>query len=541
MARGFTKLLGSGALCIAVIAGTASYTPPSWARSEASRLSDRQIQATMKRATQFMVEKVATNGGYVWSYLPDKSRRWGELEAFESMIWVQPPGTATMGHIFLDAYHATGDEYYYGAAQKAAEALIAGQHPSGGWHYFIDFAGEESTQRWYDTIGKNAWRLEEFQHNWGNATFDDAGTSEAMQFLLRLYLEKRAERYKPALNKAINFVLDSQYPIGGWPQRYPAVKDGGLHNKPDYTRYITFNDDVARENIKFLVQVYQTLGDERALDAITRAMSAILVTQQGQPQAGWGLQYTLDLQPAGARTYEPKSLSTEATAANVSQLMDFYRLTGDTKYLARIPEALDWLDSVRLPAALIKDNRTHPTFVAIGTNRPMFVHRSGSNIVNGRYYADDDPTHTVGHYSSTRAVDVAGLRQEYQALVKLSPEQASANSPLKKAGAHSLPPYFIVSLGTNSDLNTKRDAVPASQLVATLNKEGWWPTKLLATSNPYSGDGPKVAPPGDYRTSRVGDTSDTSPYYAEKPVVGISTGTYIENMAIMITEIIKQK
>ena len=35
----------------------------------------------MRRATTFMVERVATNGGYVWSYLPDMSRRWGEIEA----------------------------------------------------------------------------------------------------------------------------------------------------------------------------------------------------------------------------------------------------------------------------------------------------------------------------------------------------------------------------------------------------------------------------------------------------------------------------
>jgi hypothetical protein len=49
---------------------------------------------TMKKATTFMVEKAAYNGGYVWSYLPDFSRRWGEMEAFPTMIWVQPPGTA---------------------------------------------------------------------------------------------------------------------------------------------------------------------------------------------------------------------------------------------------------------------------------------------------------------------------------------------------------------------------------------------------------------------------------------------------------------
>src|SRR5690349_4179659 len=221
----------------------------------AAAQSRAEIERTMKRATTFMVEKVSTNGGYVWSYLPDMSRRWGEIEAKPSMIWVQPPGTATMGHLFLDAYHATGDEYYYRAAERVGEALVWGQLPQGGWNYFIDFAGEASTRDWYETIGRNAWRMEEFQHYGGNATFDDAGTSEAMQLLLRLYVEKRDPRWRPALERSIQFVLDSQYPIGGWPQRWPHSE-----SYPDYARLITFNDDVAAENIRFLLMAYQALG-----------------------------------------------------------------------------------------------------------------------------------------------------------------------------------------------------------------------------------------------------------------------------------------
>ena len=63
--------------------------------------------------------------------------------------------------------------------------------------------------------------------------------------------------------------------------------------------------------------------------------------------------------------------------------MNFYTLTGDTKFLARIPEALDWLEKVKLPPELVKNNRTHPTFIELGTNKPLFVHRRGSNVVNG--------------------------------------------------------------------------------------------------------------------------------------------------------------
>ena len=490
--------------------------------------SRAEIERTMMRATRFMVEEVSTNGGYVWSYLPDMSRRWGELEAAPTMVWVQPPGTATMGHLFLDAYHATGDEYYYQAAERAAGALIWGQLPSGGWNYFIDFAGEASTRRWYETVGANAWRMEEFHHYGGNGTFDDAGTSEAMQFLLRLYVERRDPRYRPALERAIGFVLDSQYPIGGWPQRWPPSP-----NYPEYANYITFNDDVAAENIRFLIMAYQALGETGVRDAIVRGMNVFLVTQQGQPQPGWALQYTLDLQPAAARSYEPLALATHTTAANVRALMNFYRLTGETKFLARIPEALDWLESVRVPAGQERGNRAFPTFIEIGTNRPIYVHRRGSNVHNGEYYWDYSAEATIGHYSAFRAIDVAALRRDYERLRAIPPEEVRRSSPLFAVSSEPLPRFFVSGEEAGSDLNAGGGGTPA-ELVRNLNARGYWPSLLSATSNPYVGPGAAVPPPGDFRTTHVGDSSDTSPYPAANPVPGISTATYMANMAVLI-------
>jgi len=503
-----------------------------------------QALDAMRTATEFMVDKVAYQGGYVWSYLPDLSRRWGELEAKDTMVWIQPPGTATVGHVYLDAFNATGDDFYYRAAEKVADALIKAQHPSGGWNYLADFAGEESLRDWYATVGANAWRMEEFQHYQDNATFDDAGTAEASQFLLRLYLAKRDPRYKAALDRAVAFVLDSQYPMGGWPQRFPAVGAHGLHGQADYTGYITFNDDVAAENIKFLIMVRQTLGDPdgRLMDAITRAMDSFLKTQMPPPQPGWALQYTLDLEPAGARTYEPKALVTHTTAANVGKLMDFYTLTGDPKYLAGVGEALDWLEKVKLPPERVKNGRTHPTFIELGTDRPLYVHRRGSNVVNGEYYVDYDPENTIGHYAATRAVDLKGLRARYERLKATPPAEASRNSPLKTDARTDLPRFFSLQAIEVSDLNSggrrAGDGQPADDriraLVDGLNAQGYWPTELRAVSNPYAGPGPKVPVPGDFATTRVGDHTDTSPYLTDTPVLGISTGTFVENMSDLI-------
>ena len=492
--------------------------------AQAQEPTREQILGTMKRAATFMVEKVSTNGGYVWNYLPDRSRRWGEMEARDTMIWVQPPGTATMGHLFLDAYHATGDEYYYEAATRAARALMWGQHPSGGWNYLIDFAGDRSLRDWYATVGKNAWRLEEFQHYWGNATFDDAGTAESAKLLLRLYVDKRDPAFKPALDRAIQFVLDSQYPIGAWPQRYPLQHEFSHHGKPDYTSYPTFNDDVAAENIDFLIQCYQALGDPRLVDPIVRGMNAFLVTQQGPPQPGWALQYTPDLKPTGARTYEPTALVTHTTASNVALLVKFYRLTGETKFLARVPEALDWLESLRLPTGVAPEGRTHPTFVEIGTNRPLYVHREGSNVVNGRYYVDDDPKNTIGHYSSFRAIDVAGLRRLYEEAKAIPPAEVVKGSPLEP-GAGVIPlPRFVAVEPARGDV---------AAIIAALNAEGYWPAPLVYTSHPYRGDGSTTVAPGDFSRAHVGDETDTSPF-RDDALVGISTAAFIRNMSGLI-------
>lgn len=504
--------------------------------------TSEQIQQTMKTASQFMLDKVSYRGGFVWSYLPDFSRQWGELEARRSMIWMQPPGTASVGHLFLDAYHATGDEFYYTAAERVAGAIIYAQHPSGGWNYVADFAGEAALKEWYATIGKNAWRLEEFHHYYGNATFDDVGTAEAAKFLLRLYIEKRDSKYRPALDNAIHFMLASQYPIGGWPQRFPLMYDHPYKDRADYSSFITFNDDVAAENIDFLLMCYQILGEVRVREPVIRAMNSFLVTQMGQPQPGWALQYTPELIPAGARSYEPKSLHTPTTAENIQQLIKFYRMTGETKFLARIPEALAWLESLALPANPEYEGRSHPSFIELETNKALFTHRRGANVSNGEYYVDYTPGNMLAHYKSASTIDLAKLRAAYQEVLRLTPKEVTVNSPLKAMTNVALPKYFTLGKVSVSDLNFRAQKTPeeknlteqAAALVLGLNRQGYWPTPLYYTTNPYKGVAPVTKANDDYAATMVGDKWDTSPYPVKNPVMGISTGAYIKNMGVLI-------
>src|SRR5690606_20230254 len=180
-------------------------------------------------------------------------------------------------------------------------------------------------------------------HYYGNATFDGKNTANAAQLLLRIYLVKLDPRFKSALDKAINFVLKSQYPLGGWPQRYPLKYDFPHGVLEDYTHFYTFNDDVIAENLNFLIQCYVALGDARLLDPIQRAMNIYLLTQQPKPQAGWSKQHDMAFRPAHARTYEPAAIYPDFTYKNSMLLLKFYELTGDRKYLARVPDAIEFL------------------------------------------------------------------------------------------------------------------------------------------------------------------------------------------------------
>jgi PelA/Pel-15E family pectate lyase len=489
----------------------------------------QEAEQTMLKATRFMVEKVSTNGGYLWYYTPDLSRRWGEMEAYKTMIWLQNPGTTSVGHMLLDAYRATGDEYYYQAAAKAANAIVWGQSSEGGWNYVIDFAGDKSLKQWYNTIGKNGWRLEEFHHYYGNSTYDDNITSNAARFLLRMYVIKMDPAYKPALDKAISFILKSQYPIGAWPQRYPLMYDFSKEGHPDYTSYYTYNDDVIWQNIHFLIQCYLTLGEQRFLDPIKRGMNFYLISQDGS--GGWGQQMDMNLETAGARSYEPKALLPRNTAAIVLQLLEFYQFTGDRKFLNPIPAAIHWLEQTVLPADKTDNGRyTHAKFLELGTNKPLYPHRKGSNVKYGYYYVDGSDENLLSHYGGKSYIDIQELKNEYKRVSSMTAEEATRNSPLKEEafnGAGIPQSYYDISYERNTKIP---DESAVRTIIQSLDKENRWLVKHGMTSNPYIGDGKKQEPTDAYVKTMVGDETDTSPYRDPSDNEYISTGDYVKNM-----------
>lgn len=485
----------------------------------------QKAESAMLKATKYMVEEVSTEGGYLRVYLPDFSRRWGELEAFDTQIWIQEY-TPAMGNIFLDAYEITGTEYYYEAADKVARALIRTQLPCGGWNYLADFAGDQSIKEWYNTIGKYAWGFEEYNHYYGNATIDDGATADAAKFLLRIYLLKNDPVYRPGLDKTIHFFLESQYPLGGWPQRYPLMFEYAKYGKADYTSFYTFNDNVQNGSLDFLILCYSGLGREDLLDPILRAMNFYLLTQQGNPQGGWGMQYNMELQPAHARTYEPASLNPQYTFENCMQLMKFYKYTGDRKYLARIPDAIGWLERSRLPEKIIEtEGRTHAFALDPESNTPLYPHRSGSGVSDGHYWIDNDDTNAYAYGYNTR-IDIELLKQEYTKVASMSPEEAIRCSPLRFRGVkdgHSACPTD--KDGAHSAVKTEA----LRSIINSLDKKGRWLSKHEWVSDPYhveKGSANNTALHSE-KISANGIVDASGQEY-------LSTGLYRKNMTLLL-------
>jgi hypothetical protein len=523
-------------------------------------------RAALKQAAVYMDEVVSFRGGYVWSYAPDLSQQFGEMEAYRTMCWIQPPGTPSVGHVYLDAYHATGDERFYKAALRTALAVKDAQRHEGGWNYIHDFAGEGNLKRWYDTIGRNGWRLEEFQHYYGNSTFDDASTAVAAQLMLRMLLEKKDPRFLIPVLKAIDFIQDAQFGAnmgiadGGWPQRFPHSRDS-ISSMPmpnafqlpadswagmedgDYTLHVTFNDDVMGENIKFLTLCVMSLGMTWLVRDIRRAMECMRRLQQPAPQAGWGLQHLSRARngrpagaPAGARTYEPRSLATHTTQTNINQMFNYFTLTGDRNYLARVPEAIAWLKTCTLPPnaaeinPLLGGGRTHPTFIQLGTNDAIYVHRYGSNIHNGAYFFNKNIRDTLSHYSAGRVVNIPALEARHAQLAAMTDaevEDMVERSPLSARRPRKLPKYFAAA-GREVDFADLFEGavmttpvVPETEvntLIGELGTKGYWTAPVPEVLNPFIGDGPTTPYLGTaYQSKHVGDIYDTSPYPADNP------------------------
>ncbi len=379
----------------------------------------------LERATGFL-RSISTHGGYLWRYSEDLKERWGEGEASRTQIWVQPPGTPSVGMIFLRAYEVTGDKRYLEAAKEAGDALAWGQLESGGWTYYIDFSPKWS-RRWYRRADKGKLSSKEIsgRRNW--TSFDDDTTQSALRFLMALVQtigppqDERDRRIRDAMEYGLEGLLRAQYPNGAWPQGYD-----GRQYKPEehpvkrawipeewprtpprhrsYWIYYTFNDNAISDCILTLLDAYRRFGRSEYLEAAKRGGDFIIMAQLPEPQPVWAQQYDFDMKPAWARKFEPPAACSAESAGVIRTLVELFLVTGEKRYLEPIPRAIGWFQRSQIAPNL------WARFYELGTNRPLYFTKDYRLV-----YTDDDlPT----HYSFKGSYGVRSAVGFYRAVIR---------------------------------------------------------------------------------------------------------------------------
>ena len=280
----------------------------------------KQAADSLRRATRSTsATKYRLTGGYLWRYSEDLTRREGEGVASADTVWVQPPGTPSIGEVYLDAFEVTGDQIYLDAARDVGMCLVRGQLRSGGWDYRIEF--NPNLRQRYN------YRTDPARDNARNTTtLDDDTTQAALRLLMRLdtTLQQSNERIHEAARFGLAALLSAQYPNGAWPQRFDQFPDPEnypvkkatypdawprVHPKKDYRAYYTFNDDTVAETIDVMFLAERTYDDKKYRDAAERAGEFILMAQMPEPQPAWAQQYDVNMQPAWARRFEPPAIT----------------------------------------------------------------------------------------------------------------------------------------------------------------------------------------------------------------------------------------
>lgn len=353
---------------------------PATADPPAPPLAERAA-ATLRRAVTFFRDKVAYRGGYVYYYSLDLRDRWGEGPATATQIWVQPPGTPTVGLAYLAAYRATGERAYLAAAREAGEALLYGQLRSGGWQNLIDFdpSGRVSQYRRGNGGGKNY------------STLDDGITQAASEFLIRL--DEALGFEDAAIHEAAQFALEAllkaQFANGAFPQVWdgpvPAVPvvrasyptyDWRTEGKvPDYWNMYTLNDGLAGTVAQTLITAARVYRDARYEQALRKLGDFLLLAQMPLPQPAWAQQYSRQMHPIWARRFEPPAITGGESQDVLRTLVRISAFCREPRYLEPIPAALEYLRASRLP-----DGRL-ARYYELQTNRPLYMQRRGEVYV----------------------------------------------------------------------------------------------------------------------------------------------------------------
>lgn len=284
---------------------------------------------------------------------------------------------------FDDAFFHTEE------ARRIGDNVLLYQHVTGGWPKNI-YMPAELTKKEYAKVLKDKKDI-------NNSTIDNNATTTEIEYLARLYQGTREEKYKDAVLKGVQYLLDAQYDNGGWPQFYPRPTG--------YYTQITYNDNAMVRVLNQLREIYEQkkpytfLSDsvcEKARTAFDKGIECILNTQirRNGKLTVWCAQHDrITLEPCKARAYELPSLSGQESDNIVLLLLSLSNPSD--RVINAIEGAIEWFKSSAINGLQKeyftnsdgkKDYRMTPCegcptlwarFYDLETNRPFFCDRDG--------------------------------------------------------------------------------------------------------------------------------------------------------------------
>ena len=269
---------------------------------------------------------------------------------------------------WADAQSKPADWYASAEAMRIADNLLLYQRDSGGWPKNIDMAKPLDEKDLADLRR---------DRKSNDSTIDNGATFTQLSFLARVVTAQPQERHRESFLKGFDYLLQAQYPNGGWPQFYPDLEG--------YYKHITFNDNAMIGVMKLLRDVaaakpaYAFVDEARrarAAKAVEKGIDCILKTQvivNGR-RTVWCAQHDeVTLAPAAARKYELVSLSGGESVEIVRFLMAIKNPSPEV--VEAIESAVAWFKDSQ-----VKDPEGKPSwarFYEIGSNRPIFSGRDG--------------------------------------------------------------------------------------------------------------------------------------------------------------------
>lgn len=254
-------------------------------------------------------------------------------------------------------------------AGRLADAVISFQTPSGGWSKHLGYSKGPRQPGMQWTSQSEPGRPPHYQ-----ATFDNGATVREIEFLAAVHAATGRDDCRAAVLRGLDFILDAQYPNGGWPQVYPL--EGGYHDA------ITFNDNAMTNVLVLVGRAASREGDFAVVDeargarlaaAFDRGVACMVAAQvvlDGR-RTVWCAQHDpLTLEPVPARAYEPATLSGVESAHLLKFLMGIPQPAAEV--VAAIDAGLAWLEAAQIRglARVKRDGRT--VYVADGSSDEVY-------------------------------------------------------------------------------------------------------------------------------------------------------------------------